>query len=393
MEGLPSLLSAVVDLTGRRQAEEELRHAQKLESLGSLASGVAHDMNNVLAAIQIVAEVMQDGQTRDAETLSGLEVIGKATARGRNLVQSLTNFARKDLNAPEPVDLNQVVREEADLLDRTLLKKVKVAIQLEPGLPALMGERGPLGNALMNLCVNAVDAMPRGGTLTIRTRRLGAEQLELTVEDTGEGMPLQVQARALEPFFTTKPQGKGTGLGLAMVHGIVKAHRGVLQITSNVGVGTVIRATFPALPPAPAPEPMEAAPVEVGSWAGASPGGLRILVVDDDELIRASLPAMLEVLGHTPFTAEGGRPALAMLEQGLGLDLVILDMNMPELSGAETLDLLRVLRPQLPVIVATGYLDPESLETVGRHGRLLTLTKPFSMDELQNRVREMFDRR
>jgi PAS domain S-box-containing protein len=390
MQGVPSLLFAVVDVTDRRLAEEEhrrmaeeMQHAQKLDSLGSLASGVAHDMNNVLAAIQAVAELLGERLPSDPQTAAGLATIIKATGRGRDLVKGLTNFARKGLREAEPVDLNQIVREEAALLDRTLLQKVKLVIDLETPLPPLWGEASALGSALMNLCVNAVDAMAQGGTLAIRTRSLDGARVELRVEDTGEGMTAEVAKRATEPFFTTKPAGHGTGLGLAMVHGIVKAHGGTLHIQSVPRGGTTIQLQFPSMPR--------------GS-AGRKPGrrdlpvrgkALKVLLVDDDELIRASIPAMLENFGHATVTAEGGREALDLLAQGLEVDLVILDLNMPDLSGVETLGPLRDLRPAMPVLVATGFLDAPTAEFLGTHHRVLTLGKPFTMMELDAKIREL----
>jgi PAS domain S-box-containing protein len=390
MQGVPSLLFAVVDVTARRQTEEEHRrlaeevqHAQKLDSLGSLASGVAHDMNNVLAAIQAVAELLGDRLASDPQAAAGLATITKATGRGRDLVKGLTNFARKGLREAEPVDLNQIVREEAALLDRTLLQKVKLIIDLATPLPLLWGEASALGSALMNLCVNAVDAMPKGGTLALRTRALEDGGIELKVEDTGEGMTAEVAKRATEPFFTTKPAGQGTGLGLAMVHGIVKAHGGTLTIQSAMLAGTTIQLQFPALPRGSAGRMADAVPK-------AAPGrALHVLLVDDDDLIRASIPAILASFGHEAVTAEGGREALDLLERGLPVDLVILDLNMPEMSGVETLGPLRGLRPEVPVLVASGFLDAATAEVLGAYPQLRTLSKPFSMADLDARIREL----
>ena len=390
MEGQPCLLGAVVDLTERLQADQERRrleaeihHAQKLESLGSLASGVAHDMNNVLAAIQTVAELLSMPQGRTAQDLQSLELITRATVRGRNLVRGLTQFVRKDLQEAESLDLNALIREEAELLDRTLLQKVRVVLALDPDLAPILGDRSALGNALMNLCVNAADAMPRGGTLTLRTRQAGEGWVEWEVEDTGEGMPPEVVARATEPFFTTKAVGKGTGLGLALVHGVAKTHGGSLHILSELGQGTIVRLRFPALAlhATPALEPAEA---EL-----EGPRSLRILVVDDDELIRASLPGMLEMAGHTTVVADSGRAAISLMEHGLEVDLTILDLNMPDLGGLETLERLRGLRPHLPVLIASGYIDHASLARLAPYHRVGLLTKPYAMKELRTRFREL----
>jgi CheY-like chemotaxis protein len=318
----------------------------------------------------------------DANLVKALETIEKASNRGRDLVKGLTNFSRKDLREPTRLDLNEMVREEMELLRRTTLQKVELILDLEEPLPAVMGERGTLGSALMNLCVNAVDALPAGGTLALRTRSLPGAKVELAVEDTGLGMTPAVLARAMEPFFTTKAAGKGTGLGLAMVYATVKAHGGKLSLRSQPGRGTEARIQLPALarPGGPgAPEDVPAQPA----------GAMRILLVDDDELIRASVPAMVEQLGHQVATAAGGREALDLVATGPELDLVILDLNMPGMDGGETLTRLRRLRPRLPVLIASGHLDPETTTRLKRDGRALSLTKPFTLLELDRKLREL----
>jgi nitrogen-specific signal transduction histidine kinase/CheY-like chemotaxis protein len=379
---ISGVIETVTDLTELHQAQEqktrleaELHQAQKLESLGSLAGGIAHDMNNVLAAIQAVSETLKLACAGQEPAVRGLGTIEKATIRGRDLVRSLTNFARKDLREPELLDLNGLVREEGELLRRTTLQKVALELDLDPQLPLLLGERGALGSALMNLCVNALDAMPQGGTLSIRTRLRPDAQAELAVVDTGEGMPPEVLARAMEPFFTTKPLGKGTGLGLAMVYATANAHGGSVSLRSQPGQGTTVVLCLPvagkrggagAPEPAPAPhsEPMD------------------ILLVDDDELIRASVPPMVEYFGHRVAVAAGGREALDLLRTGRPFDLVLLDLNMPGMDGLETLRRLRHLRPDLPVLLATGRLDDATVNVLRKDGKALGIFKPFSMAEL-----------
>jgi PAS domain S-box-containing protein len=390
MQGMTCLLSVAVDITGqkaaaeeRRQLEAEVQHSQKLESLGGLASGVAHDMNNVLAAVQTMVEVLLEKVGPESTLVGNLDTISRAARRGRDLVRGLTNFARKDLREPEVVDLNRIVREEAELLDRVLLQKIRLVLELEPGLPRVMGEAGTLGAALMNLCVNAVDAMPEGGTLTLRTLSRPEHGIELQVLDTGHGMAPAVVARAMEPFFTTKPTGKGTGLGLAMVHGTVKAHGGSLQVQSEPGRGTAVILRLPGLAAAVAEVAIRALPpVPVRS--------LELLLVDDDDLIRTSVPAMLETSGHRVTSAAGGREALVLLRAGLKPDAVILDLNMPEMGGLEALGHIHDLRPGLPVLVATGYLDSVAAERLRNEPNTLALAKPFSKAELEKQLTLLF---
>jgi PAS domain S-box-containing protein len=374
------------DITGRQRNAElqkkldaELHQAQKLDSLGGLAGGVAHDMNNVLAAIQAVVQTLKWNRSSDPDLSRALELIDQASTRGRDLVKGLTNFARRDLSEPELLDLNELVRTEVELLRRTTLQKLELVVDLEQPLPMIMGERGTLGSALMNLCVNAVDAMPRGGTLTLRTRRLEA-MVELEVHDTGQGMSPEVAARAMEPFFTTKPIGKGTGLGLASVYVTAKAHGGSVDIQSTPGAGTLVRVSLPARSESSHPAVAEA------SQLPSAP--LQVLLVDDDELIRFTVPRLVELLGHQVVTCAGGREALDLLETGRPLGLVILDLNMPGMDGAETLGRIRQLRPDLPVLVATGHLDAETAELLKADPRVASIAKPFTLADLDRKIQD-----
>jgi CheY-like chemotaxis protein len=366
----------------QRDLEAELHHAQKLESLGSLAGGVAHDMNNVLAAVQAIVQTLRDSHPGDSGLQADLGLIERASTRGRDLVKGLTNFVRKELKEPEHLDLNALVREEVELLGHTTLRRVVLDVDLAGDLPPVLGEHGALGGALMNLCVNALDAMPGKGTLTLRTRRLEDGRILLLVEDTGKGMTPEVLARAMEPFFTTKEAGKGTGLGLASVYATVKAHGGTVALRSAPGRGTTVEIRLPAADGGAAP----AAPAEVPVPA---PGSLRILQVDDDDLILATLPRMLEQSGHRVVTAGGGREALEQLCAGLEVDVVVLDLNMPGMNGLETLERIRGIRPNLPVLLATGFLEPGAEERLRRCGRAMSIAKPFSMTELAGMLKRV----
>ncbi|HJV23574.1 MAG TPA: PAS domain S-box protein [Holophagaceae bacterium] len=382
-------ISVATDITDLRKSEEaqrkleaDLQQTQKLESLGSLAGGIAHDMNNVLGAIQAMSQTLKLIHAQDPNLVKALDTIEVASNRGRDLVKGLTNFARKDLREPEPLDLNALLREEMEILRRTTLQKVTLALELDPMGPCVHGERSSLASAIMNLCVNAVDAMPDGGALTLRTRCVGNDHVELTVADSGQGMPPEVLARAMEPFFTTKPVGKGTGLGLAMVYTTVKAHGGTVDIQSKPGRGTAVTLRLPTIP----------IPESPGGGAEAPAGRseiLDILQVDDDPLILESVPCMIEALGHRVTTANGGRAALERLAGGLKVDFVILDLNMPAMNGEETLRELRKTHPRLPVLLATGFLDARTEAILRLDPQVRSLSKPFSMAELEAKIREM----
>ncbi|MFZ1612870.1 MAG: PAS domain S-box protein [Holophaga sp.] len=369
----------------RKRAEEQQRHlqsqlqqAQKMESLGSLAGGVAHDMNNVLGAILGLASANLETQPANSPTYRAFDTISKAALRGGQMVKSLLSFARQSPAEAQDLDMNVILREEIRLLERTTLSKVRLVVDLAPDLRPIRGDASALTHAFMNLCVNAVDAMPENGTLTLRTRNVDNEWIEVQVEDTGTGMSKEIQAKALDPFFTTKGVGKGTGLGLSMAYSTVKAHQGQLEIQSEPGQGTCVSMRFPACavaPPLPAPAPLPS--------VVSAPGSLSVLLVDDDELIQSSIQMLLEVLGHQAIPAACGEEALAKLEGGLRPDVVILDMNMPGLGGAGTLPRLRLLNPTVPVLLATGRADQTALELVNAHAHVTLLSKPFSMKELK----------
>jgi PAS domain S-box-containing protein len=366
----------------RRRLESQLAQAQRLESLGNLASGVAHDINNVLAAILGLATLQREGPADPQFQTRAMATIATACLRGREVVKGLLHLARKDLDATGPVDLNHLVRDILLLLEATTLKQVRVRTDLQDPLEPIQGDAGAISHALMNICVNAVDAMPGGGTLTLRTRRVTPGKVELRVRDTGEGMSPEVLKRAADPFYTTKPQGKGTGMGLAMVYGTMQAHGGTLEILSQLGQGTEVVLGFPAPGGAGADGGM---PGEAGETP-ARPSHLRILLVDDDELIRLSIPALLQALGHQVASAAGGQEALDLLASGLDADLVILDMRMPEMSGAEVLPRLRALRPDLPVLLATGHSDRDLPPLLERFPRLDWIQKPFTLAEIRGKI-------
>ncbi|WLT31246.1 PAS domain S-box protein [Geothrix sp. PMB-07] len=384
------LVNLIQDETARRKAEDDRRrleaevaHAQKLESLGALAGGVSHDMNNVLGAVMSLGSALKEKHKNDPSLSKSMDVLLHAAGRGRDLVKGLTDFARKDVSEPRPLNLNEVVRKESALLTRTTLQKVQVELDLEEGLPYVLGDESSISNALMNLSVNALDAMPGGGRLVLRTWAGPGGQVALTVQDNGSGMPPEVLQRAMEPFFTTKPTGKGTGLGLALVYGIMKAHAGRVEIQSAPGQGTEITLSFPSL-------------ATNAAWTAAHPqpaegpaSHLRILLVDDDDLIRSTVPDMLEVLGHEVEAVSSGPEAIQRVQSGPIPDLVILDLSMPGMDGEETLTRLRGLKRDLPVLLATGYKDERHERILEHFSDVGVITKPFTIMDLRVKLAQM----
>jgi PAS domain S-box-containing protein len=369
-------LAVFRDVTEELKTQEALRVAQKMESLGNLAGGLAHDMNNVLGAILGLATTHLDLQPEGTRLHATFETITKACLRGRNMVKSLLDFARKDMAGERSVPVNRLIQEEARLLERTIPQNIAITLDLSPGVGGILGDADALSLMLMNLCVNAVDAMAEGGRLTLSTR-LHDGQVVVTVADTGAGMAPETLERALEPFFTTKPQGKGTGLGLSLVYSTVKAHHGELNIQSWPGHGTTIEMRFPAVETRSEP----AGPGASGPSASGAP--LTILLVDDDELIRSAVSAQLEAMGHQATLTACGEEAMALLERGLRPSLIILDMNMPGWGGAGTLPRLRAALPEVPILLSTGRADQQAIDLAHAHPGVTILAKPFSFRELQ----------
>jgi signal transduction histidine kinase/ABC-type amino acid transport substrate-binding protein len=384
---MQQVIAIVRDVSKSRRLEDQqqrlqaqLQQAQKLDSLGSLAGGVAHDMNNVLGAILAIASANLECQPAGSTLFRAFDTVAKAATRGGQMVKNLLNFARQTPVQSQVVDLNTVIREVTQLLERTTLGTVQLVLELADGLRPMQGDPSALANSIMNLLVNAVDAMAGEGTLRLRTRNLEDHSIEVLVEDTGPGMSQEVLGKALDPFFTTKETGKGTGLGLSLVYGTVKAHQGQLEIQSEPVKGTRVTLRFPSRDPghpAPAtPEPAPAAPRPV----------LEVLLVDDDETMNASLQLLLNALGHQAVTTASGEAALAKIKGGYRPDLLFLDMNMPGLGGQGTLPRIRSLLPDLAVVLVTGKTDQAVLDLARAHPNVTLLPKPFSLEELRNHL-------
>ena len=373
------------DITGKKLAEEEklrlqaqLQQSQKMESLGLLAGGLAHDMNNVLGAILGLASAHLVDQPPGSPLRRSLETICKAAERGGEMVRRLLSFARQSPVAFSELNLNELLKDEISLLERTTLAAITVRLDMEDNLRPVLGDAGALNRAIMNLCVNAADAMVGSGVLTLRTRNLDGDWIEVAVEDTGTGMSGDVLARAMDPFFTTKAVGKGTGLGLSMAHSTVSDHHGQMEIESTPGQGTRVTMRFPTCPKGARVATLDSVP-------GAANAGVvrQVLLVDDDDLVRTALRTIVMSLGYRAHLAVSGEEALASLEGGLAPDLVILDMNMPGLGGAGTLPRIRELNPTVPILLATGRVDQVALDLAAAHAGVTLLPKPFGAKELR----------
>jgi PAS domain S-box-containing protein len=368
----------------RLKAEEALRQAQKMEAVGQLTGGIAHDFNNLLTPImgglELIASKVEDPRLkRMAE--SALE----ASRRGAKLTGQLLAFSRIQRISMSAVPVNEVIANMHTLLRHTIGGEIAIETDLAPEAGHGLCDSNQLENALLNLAINARDAMPEGGTLTICTARLqlepepdhpGGDFVRVRVADTGEGMSEEILARATEPFYSTKPTGKGTGLGLAQVYGIVQQCGGTLRIDSAPGRGTCVDLLIPAAEP-----PAEPAIDRSEERAAQRPAaGAKILLVDDDEEVRAFLLDSLESLGHSVCAAASGEEALAILVE-CAPDLALIDYAMPGMHGADVARAARELLPDLPIVFVTGYAETRQLEAaLGPHAPVLR--KPFSVDDL-----------
>lgn len=399
-DGRRMLTGIFEDLTDRKKLEEQLRQAQKMEAIGRLAGGVAHDFNNLLTVILGYSELLLTLSPATDPNRSIIADIHHAGERAATLTRQLLAFSRKQVLAPQLLDLNEVIGNTEKMLRRLIGEDIALTTVLAPRLRQVRIDPGQMEQVILNLAVNARDAMPRGGRLTVETRniKIGSEGLprhpdrkpgnyvRLAITDTGSGMTPEVQARLFEPFFTTKEPGHGTGLGLATVFGIVKQSEGHISVYSEVGVGTAFEILFPAVADAARSEPSRSglAPVRFGHET--------VLLVEDEEPVRKIARLALESHGYHVIEAHLGAEALnAVAEHPTPIQLLVTDVVMPEMSGRELAERLRKRHPGLKVLFVSGYTD----DAVIRHGILDArdpfLQKPFSPLTLARKVRDVLD--
>jgi len=362
---------------------ELLLHPQRMEAVGTLAAGLAHDMNNVLGSITTIAELLID-QCVDADTRGDLETIVAQAERGAELVRSLLAFSRKGQYRKQPVAIDEVVGRLLLLLAHTLPKTIEVRAERRAGATAIVnGDPVQLNQVLVNLALNAADAMGGTGTITIASDVAG-DRVRLRVSDTGCGMDPATLRRAFEPFFTTKPAGAGTGLGLSLVWGVVKNHDGTIDVASEVGRGTTFTIALPLVAGGAVTPP---APRRVRRPTSAT----TILVIDDEHALRNATRRALERFGYKVLEAHDGANGLAVFaEHRDAIGLVILDMGMPTMSGAECFRRLRA-QSQVPVLIATGYADDAEARQLVAAGAGL-IEKPFASTTLAIEVTQMLRR-
>ncbi len=378
------IVGACMDVTDQQRVEEQLRQSQKLEAVGLLAGGIAHDFNNLLSVIQGYGELLRDEFTHQPSSVELVDEVLHAVRRASTLTRQLLTFSRRQVLKPRVLDVRTVMHDMHGLLQRVIGEDLQLEVCVADDTPNVLADLGQLEQVIMNLAVNARDAMARGGLVELRTGATDGGWMFLEVCDTGVGITPDVQSRMFEPFFTTKPSGRGTGLGLSTVHGIVHQSGGRIVVQSEPGVGSTFRVELPPIAEhavdtareAPAPRPVES--------------GRLVLLVEDEPVVAALIRRLLRDLGYEVLVANAVPEALAILaEIPRTVDLVITDMIMPGGSGRDLADQLAVTHPAVPVLFMSGY----TADMLDRHGGGLSphmafLEKPFTLDTLSRAVRD-----
>jgi signal transduction histidine kinase/CheY-like chemotaxis protein len=390
----------VFDITEHKRRDEQLRQAQKMETVGQLTGGMAHDFNNLLTVILGNVELLTEALAGDPRLKALAEMTGEAAQRGADLTANLLAFSRKQPLAPRITDINRLVARVDELLRGTLGEHISIVLALAGDLSHATVDPAQLEAAILNLAVNARDAMPEGGKLTIATANaelngddawrekgaLSGPYVMVSVSDTGTGMTPEVQAKAFDPFFTTKDVGQGTGLGLSMVYGFVKQSHGHIQLHSEVGRGTTLKLYLPCSTDVDSPDITASAPAE-----GAG-GSETVLIVEDDEMVRAHAQGQIEGLGYRVMSARNGAEALKILRQGQHVDVLFTDMVMPGgMTGRKLAEQARRLRAGLKVLYTSGYADETILHQCKLEPGVDLLGKPYRLRDLAAKLRAVLD--
>ncbi|MGL4370404.1 MAG: ATP-binding protein [Spirochaetota bacterium] len=393
------IIASVRDITERIRLEEMLRQAQKMEAVGQLAGGIAHDFNNVLGGIIGFADLLLSVLPSGDPAHDYADKIIEASTRAAALTRQLLDFSRKGKQGDTFVRIGAIVSATLGILQRSIDPRITVRTEFHAPDETVKGDAGQIQNALLNLCLNARDAMPEGGTLTIETRNIvidrpvisGAfelmpgEYVEISISDTGTGISPEVKSRIFDPFYTTKEVGKGTGLGLSMVYGCMRNHLGAVTVESEKGVGSVFRMIFPSAD--------ESAAQKGGVPETVKGKGEKILVVDDEANLREIAAQMLTNIGYTVVTATDGEDALRVFSEDSGSwDLVILDAIMPKMNGTETMIRIRELNPFAKIIFCSGYSSQQSEEDF-RRDNIPFIRKPYRIQELAEIIHSILSRK
>jgi PAS domain S-box-containing protein len=387
------------DVTQQKRMEAQLQQAEKMEAIGTLAGGIAHDFNNLLMAVQGTVSLLLFNMDEGHPFYEKISSIEQWVESGARLTSQLLGYARKGKYEVKAIDLNRMVRDTSETFGRTR-KDIVILTSLDPEVHSAKADKGQIEQVLFNLYVNAANAMPDGGTLSLRTHNVSdskiparlyeprpGQYVELTVTDTGKGMDAKTMERIFEPFYTTQEMSRGTGLGLASVYGIVKGHEGYIEVESEKGVGTTFKVYLPASTNAVVIESPRPSRREIRSCHET------ILLVDDEQMILDVGQELLQMMGYTVLTAENGKKAVEVYDHNKdNIDLLILDMVMPGMKGGEVFDEVKAINPNAKVLLSSGYsVDGEATEILHR-GCNGFIQKPFHIEELSENIRQVLTR-
>jgi PAS domain S-box-containing protein len=398
ISGVPYIHSIVRDISSRKHLEAQLLQAQKMEAIGALAGGVAHDFNNLLSVIKGYTELLLDEFDQSDPRRQDLQQIEKAAQRAASLTSQLLAFSRKQILQPEILDLNAAINDMSIMLRRLIGEHIELIIREQPNLGLINADPGQIQQIVLNLAVNARDAMPRGGKLIIETSDVEVEEryvqehpfvqpgpyVMAAISDNGIGMDAETKARIFEPFFTTKEKGKGTGLGLSTVYGIVKQSNGFIWVYSEPGNGTTFKVYFPRM------QGEVSQIANARDSMAATMGNETVLLVEDENSVRALAGRILCERGYKVLQAENGMEALKMAQEFSGkIDLVITDVVMPGISGAVLVARLESLRPETKSLYISGYTDTAIVDHGILNSKVAFLQKPFTIQNFAQKVREV----
>ncbi|MCA1733873.1 MAG: PAS domain S-box protein, partial [Acidobacteria bacterium] len=370
------------DVTEEVALGEQLRHAQKIQAIGTLAGGVAHDFNNLLQAMLSIVQLLKRKGTESPRLVEHLDQLDKTIHRGSSLTRQLLLFARRESSKRETLDLNQILGDLVAFLRRVVRANIRLTVEPANAPLRISADRGQIEQVITNLAGNAIDAMPEGGSLSIVAGGDG-HAAWLKVSDTGTGIPEAIRDRIFEPFFTTKEAGQGTGLGLSVVHGIVAAHEGRIDVECPAEGGTLFRVEFPLQGPAAVPEPIAPSVEDLPTGRGE-----RVLLVEDDEAAREGLSGILEMLGYSVVAVGAGEEAVG-LDGQVPFSVVLTDSMLPGMPGIEVVRRLRERWPAMKAILMSGYMAPDVIEAVVAENELRFLQKPFDMADLARTLRDV----
>lgn len=397
----PHIISITRDITELKRLQDELLQAEKMLSIGTLAGGIAHDFNNILNIILGYSTMLEKRRLDEQKFSESVAAITSAVDRGSALVRQILTFARKTDTAFKPLYIPDLIHELFSMLKQTFPKTISFNEKMETSLPFIYGDPSQLHQVFLNLCVNARDAMPHGGAITIRVKTWTSAQLHerfpdavhdrymcMSIEDTGIGMDEITRTRIFDPFFTTKESGKGTGLGLAVAYGIVQTHNGFIDVYSVQGIGTKFDIYLPVSTDVQQPQLSSAS----NATSNAIHGTETILIVEDEDFLLKILGSVLESHGYTVISAQDGETAVKLYqERRQEIDLVLTDMGLPKISGRDEFNMLKAINPQVNVIIASGFLEPEIKTELAAAGVREFIQKPYRPEELMQTLRQVLD--